>query len=57
MWIFENGSWAPCAAKSMKAILDTMKNLEICDKVVTIKTTMKDADVEHMKELAKEIVG
>ena len=55
--IIENGSWAPCAAKGMKAILDTMKNLEICDKVVTIKTTMKDADVEHMKELAKEIVG
>mgnify|MGYP002770258122 FL=1 len=55
--IIENGSWAPCAAKNMKAILDTMKNLEICDKVVTIKTTMKDADVEHMKELAKEIVG
>ncbi len=54
--IIENGSWAPCAAKSMKVILDTMKNLEICDKVVTIKTTMKDADVEHMKELAKEIV-
>lgn len=54
--IIENGSWAPCAAKSMKAILDTMKNLEICDKVVTIKTTMKDADVEHMKELAKEII-
>lgn len=55
--IIENGSWAPCAAKSMKAILDTMKNLEICDKVVTIKTTMKETDVEHMKELAKEIVG
>ncbi|MBU5429500.1 FprA family A-type flavoprotein [Kineothrix sp. MSJ-39] len=55
--IIENGSWAPCAAKSMKAILDTMKNLEICEKVVTIKTTIKDADVETMKELAKEIVG
>lgn len=54
--IIENGSWAPCAAKSMKAILDTMKNLEICEKVVTIKTTMKEADVENMKELAKEIV-
>ena len=55
--IIENGSWAPCAAKSMKAILATRKNLEICDKVVTIKTTMKETDVEHMKELAKEIVG
>lgn len=55
--LIENGSWAPCAAKSMKAILETMKNLEICEKVVTIKTTMKEADVENMKELAKEIVG
>ena len=55
--LIENGSWAPCAAKSMKAILDTMKNLEICEKVVTIKTTMKEADVENMRELAKEIVG
>ncbi len=55
--LIENGSWAPCAAKSMKAILETMKNLEICEKVVTIKTTMKEADVENMRELAKEIVG
>ena len=43
--IIENGSWAPVAAKSMKAILDTMKDLTICDTVVSIKSTMKDADV------------
>lgn len=50
--IIENGSWAPVAAKSMKAILDTMKDLTVCDTVVSIKSTMKDADVAAMNTLA-----
>lgn len=54
--IIENGSWAPVAAKSMKAILDTMKNLTICDTVVSIKSTMKDADVAAMNALADELL-
>lgn len=53
--IIENGSWAPVAAKSMKAILDTMKDLTICDTVVSIKSTMKDADVAAMNALADEL--
>ena len=54
--IIENGSWAPVAAKSMKAILDTMKDLTICDTVVSIKSTMKDADVAAMNTLADELL-
>ena len=54
--IIENGSWAPVAAKSMKAILDTMKDLTICDTVVSIKSTMKDADVAAMNALADELL-
>ena len=54
--IIENGSWAPVAAKSMKAILDTMKDLTICDTVVSIKSTMKDADVAAMKAMADELL-
>lgn len=54
--IIENGSWAPVAAKSMKAILDTMKDLTICDTVVSIKSTMKDADVATMNALADELL-
>ncbi len=55
--LIENGSWAPCAAKSMKAILDTMKNLDICEKTVSIKSTMKDADVASMEALADELLA
>lgn len=54
--IIENGSWALVAAKSMKAILDTMKDLTVCDTVVSIKSTMKDADVAAMNALADELL-
>lgn len=54
--IIENGSWAPVAAKSMKAILDTMKDLTVCNTVVSIKSTMKDADVAAMNTLADELL-
>ena len=38
----ENGTWAPQAAKCMKAILEPMKNLEFVEPVVTIKSTLQD---------------
>ena len=55
--IIENGSWAPMAAKCVKEILDTMKNLEICDTTVTIKTRMNEQNIEEMEKLSKEILG
>lgn len=54
--IIENGSWAPSAAKSMKAIVETLKNVTVCEQTVTIKSTMKDADVKAMETLAEEIL-
>lgn len=55
--LIENGSWAPCAAKGMKGILKGMKEVNICENVVSIKSTMKDTDVAKMEELAKEILA
>ena len=53
----ENGSWAPVAAKSMQNILATMKNLTICEPTVTIKSTMKPADVTAMEALADALLA
>ena len=44
----ENGSWAPTAAKNMKAIVENFKNVELVDPVVTIKSTMKEENVKTM---------
>ncbi|MDY3854765.1 MAG: FprA family A-type flavoprotein [Butyribacter sp.] len=50
--IMENGSWAPTAARTMKGILETMKNVTIAEPVVTIRSTMKESDIPAMEELA-----
>jgi flavorubredoxin len=50
--IVENGSWAPSAAKTMRGILDTMKDIEIVEPVVTIRSTLKDSDLEKLDALA-----
>ena len=39
--LIENGSWAPTAAKTMRSILDTMKNITIVEPVVTIKSALE----------------
>lgn len=54
--IMENGSWAPTAARVMKTQLEGMKNIDIIEPVITIKSTMKPDNVEQMKELAKVLV-
>lgn len=55
--IIENGSWAPSAAKTMKGILEGMKNITLTEPVVTIKSTMKDSDIPKMEELAKAVLN
>lgn len=55
--VVENGSWAPMAGKLMKAHLETMKNIEICEPTVTIKSVMKEADAEKMEELAAAMLA
>lgn len=55
--LVENGSWGPLAVKTMKAILEGMKNLTICEKTVTIKSAMKEDTIKQMEELAEELLA
>lgn len=55
--IIENGSWAPSAARTIKGMLDNMKDISICDTVVTIKSTMKESDKPAFDRLADEIMN
>ena len=54
--LMENGSWAPMAAKKMTAILETMKDITICEPIVSIKSTMNAANLNAMEELAEKLV-
>lgn len=54
--IMENGSWAPTAAKLMKEMLVSMKNLTILDTIVTINSAVKCEEITQIEELVKDIV-
>lgn len=54
--ILENGSWAPTAARTMKAMLETMKNIDIAEPIVTIKSTLKDSDIPSLEALAEAML-
>ena len=54
--IIENGSWAPMAGKLMKEIFTNMKDISICEPLITIKSTMKSENIADMEKLAEELV-
>ncbi|MCI9137766.1 MAG: FprA family A-type flavoprotein [Lachnospiraceae bacterium] len=55
--LIENGTWAPTAAKSMKSVLEQMKEISICEQVVSIKSAVKEHDIAAMETLAEELLG
>ena len=55
--LVENGTWAPCAGKAMREILGTMKNVEICDKSVTICSAVKEDTLQQLEELANAVAA
>ena len=55
--LMENGTWAPMAAKLMRAELDGMKNITVCDAVVTIRSAANAAAEAQMDVLADELMA
>ncbi|MEE1124943.1 MAG: MBL fold metallo-hydrolase [Acutalibacteraceae bacterium] len=55
--IIENGSWAPMAGKKMKEHFEGMKNITLCDTVVTIKSALNDTSREQLNRLADELMA
>ena len=55
--LMENGTWAPMAAKLMRAELEGMKNITLCENVVTIRSAMNDASAAQMDALAAELLA
>ena len=54
--ILENGSWAPSAARTIKGLLEPMKGVEVLEPVVTIRSTLKDADLPQLEALADALI-
>ncbi len=55
--IMENTTWAPTAAKTIKAELANFKNLEVLEDVVSIKSALKQADIPALEALADAVMA
>lgn len=54
--MIENGSWAPCAIKSMQPYFEEMKGIEVSDAKVTIRSTMTAENEVQLAALADSII-
>jgi len=54
--VVENGSWAPCAGRIMTGMLEQMKDIEIVQPMVTIRSRMKQADIPALEALAEAML-
>lgn len=52
----ENGTWAPCSGRIMKDMVSGLKEMEMIEPVVTLKSVMKESDKSALEVLANEII-
>ena len=55
--LVENGSWAPSAAKSMRAMLEQMKEITVIEPVVTIRGAFKEIDIAALEAAADALLA
>ncbi|MBQ7484655.1 MAG: FprA family A-type flavoprotein [Bacteroidaceae bacterium] len=55
--LIENGTWAPQAAKIMRGMLEGLKDVEIVEPVVSLRSSMKEENVAQLEALADAIVS
>ena len=55
--IIENGSWAPSAGKVMHSMIESLKDCEIIEPMVTIRSRMKSADEAQLEQLAESLLA
>ena len=54
--IVENGSWAPSAGRVMREMIEAMKDCQIVEPMVTIRSRMKPTDEAQLSLLADSIL-
>ena len=55
--IVENGSWAPSAGKVMRSMIEGLKDCEIVEPMVTIRSRMKSVDETQLEQLAESLLA
>ncbi|MBR5395956.1 MAG: hypothetical protein IK144_12875 [Bacteroidaceae bacterium] len=54
---YQNGSWAPSAGRVMREMIEAMKDCQIVEPMVTIRSRMKPADEAQLALLAEAVLS
>ena len=55
--LIENGSWAPSAARTMKGMLDAMKEITVVEPIVTVRGALKESDIPSLEQMAEALLA
>jgi len=55
--VFENGTWAPSAAPKIREILAGMKNMEVVEKSLLVKSSVSDENLKELEEIATALAA
>lgn len=55
--MIENGSWAPSAGKTMKSLIEGMKNITVVEPMVTIKSAVHEETAVQLEVLAEALIN
>ena len=55
--IVENGSWAPCAGRVMREMLQSQKEITFVEPTVTIRSRLKTSDLPQLERLADALLA
>jgi len=53
--IVENGSWGPTAGRTMKGLVEGLKDIAVIEPMITIKSTMSEENLKQMEALVKAL--
>ena len=55
--LVENGSWAPASARQMRSLLGELKEIEILEPVITVKSALKKENLDELLQLKNSILS
>lgn len=55
--LIENGTWGPVAGCKMRSIIEEMKEMNVLESTLTIRSSMKDNQIEMLEAMVSEVVA
>jgi len=55
--LIENGTWAPTAAKQMQTLIESMKDMQIVEPIISLKSTLAPNQMDDLKQMVESLIA